>query len=122
MERIVFARTNAEFLNQVFGTDYEGFYRSRWPYDDHTWVWMVRMDGEVRNGWYNREIGSDEVWEEFVGSTQPSFRNQKEMPYRIVVKIVDGGSGREYHILGKYRYDFQNSTYKKHIFKKTSEG
>lgn len=121
MSQIVVAKTNAEFLNHFFGTNHQAFYQSRWPYNDHTWVWMVRMDGKVRDGWFNREVGSDEVWEEFVGTTQPSYRRQKEKEYRIIVKIVDGKCGREYHILGKYRYDFQNSTYKKHVFKKVSE-
>ena len=40
MEQIVYARTNAEFLNEAFGTDYKAWMRSRWEYDEDTWVWQ----------------------------------------------------------------------------------
>jgi hypothetical protein len=121
MATTVFARTNADFLNQFFGTNYRQFMRSRWPYDENTWVWMVRMDGKSRDGWINREVSPYEVWEEYAGIGAPSYNNVKEMPFRIIVRIVEGSQGREYRVLGKYRYDFHNSDYRKHIFKKFEE-
>ena len=113
---IVIARTNAEFLNQVYGTDYESFMRSRWSYSDDTWVWMVRFDEKIRQGWKNKIVSDTEIWEEYVWPDEPTYTNQVERKYRIVVEISKTPSGlREYHILGKYMFDFENSTLKKHI-------
>ena len=38
-----------------------------------------------------------------------------------IANIIDVPSGREYHILGKYKFDFEKSTNKKHILKKVEE-
>lgn len=119
-EKIVYARTNADFLNQVYGTNYKGFMRGRWPYKDDTWVWMVRMDEQIRQGWKNRIISQDEIWEEYVLDDEPTYSSEPERKYRIAVRIVDAPNGRQYHILGRYRFDFKNSTAGRHILIKDS--
>lgn len=109
MEQIVYANTNANFLNKVFGTNYKGWMRGRWEYDKDTWVWMIRLDGKVRQDWRNRKISENEIWEEYIGSETPTYRKEPERKYRIVVGIEEGSQGREYHILGKYKFDSEKS-------------
>lgn len=121
MSRIIFAKTHADFLNEAFGTDYKAYMKSRWNYDSKTWVWMVRIDNKIRDGWVNKIISENEIWEEYVWDIEPTYTNEPERPYRIVAKIVDAPYGREYHILGKYKFDFEASTNKKHILRKVEE-
>ena len=120
MSKIIYARTHADFLNQVFGTNYKQYMRGRWKYNDSTWVWMVYMDGKVRNDWRNRIVSNDEIWEERVcGDTD--YHGEPEKPYRIVVRIVDTSRGREYHILGLYKFDFESCTSQKNVLRKIGE-
>lgn len=121
MSKIIIAKTNAEFLNQEYGTDYKAFMKSRWSYTDNTWVWMVRLDSKVRNGWRNRIISEDEIWEEYVDVGVPTYADEFEKKFRIVASIVEGARGREYRVLGKYAFDFENSTNRRHILRKVSE-
>ena len=121
MSKIIFAKTNAEFLNQEYKTDYKAFMKSRWSCTDNTWVWMVRLDGKVRNGWRNRIISEDEIWEEYVDVGMPTYADEFEKKFRIVASIVEGARGREYRVLGRYAFDFENSTNRRHILKKVSE-
>ena len=44
MPKVIFAKTHAAFLNQVFNTNYKSYMKSRWVYDESTIVWMIRMD------------------------------------------------------------------------------
>lgn len=121
MSRIIYAKTHADFLNQAFGTDYKGYMKSRWDLDNDTWVWMVYIDEQVRSGWVNKIISEDQICEEYVWSDEPTYKNEPERAYRIVVRIVNTTRGREYHVLGKYKIDFVESTNKKHILKKIAE-
>ena len=121
MSKIIYAKTHADFLNQAFGTNYKGYMKSRWDYSQNTWVWMVRIDNQVRDGWVNRIINENEIWEEYVWNNEPTYSGESEREYRIVASIIDSPLGREYHILGKYKFDFERSTNKKHILKKVEE-
>ena len=121
MSKIIYAKTHADFLNQAFGTNYKGYMKSRWTYSNNTWVWMVRIDSQVRDGWVNKIINEHELWEEYVWNNEPTYSVEPERAYRIVVNIVESPGGREYHILGKYKFDFEKSTNKKHILKKVEE-
>lgn len=122
MSKIVYAKTHAEFLNKIYGTNYKNYMRGRWSYDYDTWVWMVRMDGAIRDGWVNKIINENEIHEEYVWAGEPGYTSDRERRYRIAVQIIDMPGGmRVYNILGKYRYDFAESTYKKHVLKKVEE-
>ena len=121
MEKTIRAKSHADFLNQAFGTNYIAFMKTRFPYGDDTWVWMARMDGKIKSGWRNVKISENEIWEEYVGDGEPTYIKTKERAYRIAVEIVDVPYGRNYSILGKYKFDFENSTPKKHILRKIEE-
>lgn len=121
MSKIIYANTHAEFLNQAFGTDYKGYMKSRWGYDKDTWVWMVHIDGQIRAGWINTIINENEIREEYVWEDEPTYNNSIEKAYRIVANVIDHPHGREYHVLGKYKFDFNQSTNKKHILQKIQD-
>ena len=116
MEKIIQAETHAEFLNKAFGTNYLGWYKSRWNYGSDTWVWMIYIDGKIRRGWKNSFFANGNILEEYVGAGEPTYKNEVERKYRIVVQIIEKNGHREYHILGKYRYDKERSNKRKHIF------
>ena len=121
MKNVVYANSNADFLNKVYGTNYKAFMRGRYPLDSQTWVWMIRLDGKERQGWRNRVINENEIWEEYVGKEQPSYNATEERKYRIVVSIKDLPSRRAYHILGRYRFDTEKSKIGRNVLIKVSE-
>lgn len=120
MKKTIYARTNADFLNQVFGTNYRAWMKSRWEYDEDTWVWMVRFDQKLRIGWANRIISDKEIWETYIGAEPPTYVRDKKK-YRIVVATKDTAFGREYQILGLYQFDNTQSGLGRHVFIKVRE-
>lgn len=123
INKIYYAKTHADFLNQAFGTNYVSWEGGRWKLDFQTWVWMVRMDGKIRRGWRNIIINQDEIHELYVWNhIPPTYNNVPEMPYRIAVQIVDlPQEKREYRILGKYKFDVEQSTNSRHVLIKISD-
>ena len=51
----------------------------------------------------------------------PTYADESEKKFRIVTSIVEGARGREYRVLGRYAFDFENSTNRRHILRKVSE-
>ena len=102
--------TNAEFLNDNFGTNYKAYMKCRWPYSGDLKVWMIEFDGRVRYGWKNT-IAGDKVFEEFVGSEDEILKEHKsfEENYRLVVD-----KSQNYKILGVYKYNRLNSNMSKY--------
>ena len=116
MKKIYYAKTHADFLNQAFGTNYKAWMKGRWNFNEYTWVWIVRMDGATRDGWVNKIINENEIHELYTWENEPSYSNEYERPYRIAVQVIDLPDGeREYHVLGKYQFDFNQSTDRKHV-------
>jgi hypothetical protein len=111
---VVYARTNAEFLNKRFGTCYEAWMKSRWQYDENTWVWIVHFDGKNRAGWANFIVSDHEIWEKYVGQDTPTYKGDTKK-LRIVVSVLEGSRGREYHILGRFKLDEEKSTVGCHV-------
>jgi hypothetical protein len=119
--KTVYASTHADFLNQTFGTSYQAWMKSRWSYDKDTWVWMVAIDEKVRSGWKNKIIDKNEIHEYYVGNDEPTYVNEIEKPYRIIVRILEKPSTRIYSILGKYKYVTERSNERKHVFVKIED-
>ena len=105
--KIIYASTNAEFLNQAFGTNYKAWMKCGWNYGEDTIVWMIPFDDKVRDGWKNTIVDENTVREDFVGHEWDKLPAHKHLEKyrRIVVKKEEG----RYIILGLYRYDFENS-------------
>lgn len=90
------ARTYAEFLNETFGTNYKGWYKSTFEFDDETTVWMIRLDSKERDGYTNYFEGTDIIEE----SSNPTRSNKK---YRMVFKVADIRNGyKTFTFIGRY--------------------
>ena len=117
---VVYARTNAEFLNKRFGTNYKAWMKSRWEYDADTWVWMVHFDKKMRKDWRNCIVSDNEIWEEYVGKETPTYKGDGKR-FRIVVSVKDGCCGREYHILGMFKLDESKSFVGCHVLRRVED-
>ncbi|MBQ9777831.1 MAG: hypothetical protein IJW22_02790 [Clostridia bacterium] len=122
MEQIVYARTNAEFLNEAFGTNYKAWMKCGWNYDEDTIVWMVELDDKVRQGWKNTIVDVETVREDYLGREEDKLGGHRKLKnYRRIVVKKDRKNGI-YTVLGLYAYDFENSIEKnKRIWKKISD-
>lgn len=117
------ADTHAEFLNTVFGTNYEQWMQAGWHYSANVLVWMVRFYGDDGN-WVNRFLDSNTICEKYIGTTNLHNGNIIGDPtelYRIVVSITGQKSNRTYTIKGLYKYVKEQSSPHKHIYIKVTE-
>ena len=113
-----FVDTNAEFLNQAFGTNYKGWMKSGWKYAPDIIVWMVWLDDKVRNGWLNTIVEEQRVVrEDYVGKPEEQLYSHRMITefHRIVVKKGNGC----YTILGLYRC--VEATRYKRVWRKISD-
>ena len=113
-----FVSRNAEFLNQAFGTNYKGWMRCGWKYAPDIIVWMVWLDGEVREGWLNTIIEEQRiVQEDYVGKPEEQLYSHRRITefHRIVVKRDKGC----YTILGLYKC--VEATRYKRVWRKISD-
>ena len=104
-------RTNAEFLNKVFGTNYKLWLKSTYELDDSTTVWMIRIDGEKRNSFKNY-FDNGCIIEE---SLEEETRSLK--PVRMVFQIIEKNKYKTFIYLGKYSLDNEKSNKEKRVFK-----
>ena len=117
-ERTISARTNAEFLNEVVGTNYKQWYKSGYILTSNTIIWMPRINGENHSNWINIWFDNNTIHEEYVGNS--AFQDTRvKHPYRIVAEIIDDRyCGRKYKICGIFKYIKEESTITKHIWKR----
>ena len=121
-----YADTHAEFLNNVFGTNYKQWMKSVWEYDIDTIVWMVRFDKETRDGWRNSFINENELLEENLILTRKKYDGAplRELLSlrRIVIAIDESGYRRRYIFKGVFVLNEEReNTNSKHYFVKISD-
>ncbi len=104
------AKTIYEFLNKAFGTNYKLWLKSTYELDDSTTVWMIRIDGEKRQGFSNY-FDNDNIIEE---SKVESTRSLK--PIRMVFQILEKDDYKTFIYLGKYKLNKGKSTKEKREF------
>ena len=119
-ERVVYAQTNAEFLNSEFGTNYVQWYKSVWSYNNDTLVWMVKIDGSENSGWKNIWTDKDHtiIVEKYIGNDKSSIDVAVNEQYRIVAEKDFSFPVHKYYVRGLFKYDKENSTSFKHIWRK----
>lgn len=123
---IFYAVTHAEFLNNVFGTNYKQWMKSVWEYDIDTIVWMVRFDKETRDGWRNSFINENELLEENLILTRKKYDGAplRELLSlrRIVIAIDESGYRRRYIFKGVFTLNLKReNTTLRHYFIKISD-
>ena len=121
-----YADTHAEFLNNVFGTNYKQWMKSVWEYDIDTIVWMVRFDKETRDGWRNSFINENELLEENLILTRKKYDGAplRELLSlrRIVIAIDESGYRRRYIFKGVFALNKERiNTYLNHYFVKIAD-
>ena len=121
-----YADTHAEFLNNVFGTNYKQWMKSVWEYDIDTIVWMVRFDKETRDGWRNSFINENELLEENLILTRTKYDGAplRELLSlrRIVIAIDESGYRRRYIFKGVFTLNLKReNTTLRHYFIKISD-
>lgn len=116
--------THAEFLNEVFGTNYKAWMKGSWKYTEDILVWFVRINGTYTGGFKNYWQNSntiiqicDETKNEFGGIP---LHFVKIPDYRLVFEIIDGYQ-RKYIFKGLFRYNREKSVPKKLVFEKISD-
>ena len=62
----IYAKTNAELLNTLLGTDYKRYMKAYRFLRTGEMLWMPRLDGKVRSGWRNI-MQNGHIIEEYVG-------------------------------------------------------
>ena len=119
-ERTVDAQTNAEFLNSEFRTNYVQWYKSVWTLDYNTRVWMGFVDGKIRQNWRNywADKSCTVMIEEYVGKDTTVARRAIEVDYRIIAEKDFSFPIHKYYVRGLFKYDKENSTSFKHIWRK----
>ena len=106
----IYAKTHAEFLNKAFGTNYNGWMKSVWKYNDNAVVWMIRFN-QTAGGWKNTFVSHNCIREENIGGHTTWDGNPLEWFHRtkIVFEITGQGNSRKYTFRGVYKYNEKNS-------------
>lgn len=120
------ANTHAEFIEKAYHVEVKHLRHAVWTKPDGTDVWMVRMDGLVRDDWRNTRRDNDNIIvEEYVGKDSIQLKkNESVCPIRVAVCILDYhcGTGRIYTILGTYELDLNESDIKRcRVWRKVSD-
>ena len=115
--KTVIARTHAEFLNKMFGTNYVRRMNCTWKYNDQIIVWMVRFYGRVGD-WENRLLDDDDVIHERYVGDSPSGRVKWPHDARVAVAIEERNGIRQYQIKGLYRFCPDESNTRLHVFRR----
>lgn len=114
--------TNAEFLNEAFGTSYKVWRKSYLRYPNNAFlVWFVCIDGKQRNGFSNTWLNQDAILQSYEG-TESLLSGEPfslDMP-RLVFEKFDGLI-KKYVFKGVFIADRNISTPKKIILKKVSD-
>lgn len=106
LNETIYAKTNAEFLNTIFGTHYKAWMKSAWTYSLDTIVWMVRIDGKERTGWKNTFSGKDKIIQENCRHVWDWNNNPVDIHNRykrLVFEIVGDGASRKYIFRGVFK-------------------
>lgn len=118
------ADTNAEFLNEVFGTNYKAWMKGTWRYSKSAFAWFVRIDGKSRNEFVNTWLNQDTILQRYIGTEDlwdgEPLKLDAENDYRLVFEIIDKPN-RKYVFQGVFLMDRNDSTPKQMIFKKVSD-
>lgn len=110
MKKVFYASSRAEFLNAAYHTHFKTHPQAVWTKPDGTDVWMVRMDGKVRDDFKNTRY-ENKVIEEYVGHDPKLLKKTAIGLERVVVLIVDSPTSplSRYEILGTYELSLAES-------------
>ena len=104
----IYLRTNAELLNELFGTNYKAWMKSVYDYGTKR-VWLIHLDNKERNGWKNYKSVNTIIEENLRPDDVSGLRmDVKPKNERIVFSKHD-----DYFVFeGIYNYDIEKSNEK----------
>lgn len=111
---------NVDYLNKRFNRNFKGYCRCGWFYkEEEILVCMWEFDKKPNNGWINKVVDENTIFEEYVwslGEKLVTHRAFKKDQYRLIVD-----KEKDYKELGIYRYDYNESDAdRKHVWKKVA--
>lgn len=121
---VFYCRSNAKFLNEVFGTNYKAWMRCSYRYSPTTFAWFVRIDGKPRNDFINAWLDKNTILQKYVGAKglwdgEP-LKLDALGDHRLVFEIVEG-TYRKYIFQGVFLMSRDRSKEKEMLFKKVSD-
>lgn len=125
---VVYAKTHAELLNELLGTDYKAWMKSSIKLPDGKLLWMIELGNFVSaSGWINRQVGFDKISEKHIG-TEFDFdahntykgaiidRQPWNCADRVVFDMIKSGTSRKYVFRGVFRLNKESSTVDENIW------
>ncbi len=120
------ARTNAEFLNRLIGTNYKAWMKCGYRIngDPDNILWFISFDG-IKNkagfcNYYDGEIIVEEYWvEDLVHDNADFFEASYQT--RVAFDKQKSSFGYVYKFLGVFVFDKAKSKHGKHIWKRVSD-
>ena len=122
----IYARTHADFLNQLLSTNYKSYMKSSLHLSDGKLLWMIELGSFVSpSGWINR-LESNLIRESHVGPRfeygHNTYKRALEMRQyfdssdRVIFDIVKTGQGRKYIFRGVFRLNREQCTYNENVW------
>ena len=125
---VVYARTHADLLNELLGTNYKAWMKSGIRLPDGRWLWMVELGNFVSTaGWINRLVGMGKISEKHIGRDYV-FEGHSTYKYalltgdkfddsdRVIFDMDKSGSMRKYIFRGVFRLNKEESTLDENIW------
>ena len=125
---IVYARTHAELLNELLGTNYKSWMKSVKELPGGSVLWMIQLGNFVSSsGWINKLVGMNRISERHI---EKDYAFERHNTYkgsiidgqywnsadRVVFDIVKNGSNRIYIFRGVFRLNKEESTVDENIW------
>jgi len=129
----IYAKTHAEFLNTLLGTNYKAWMKSTMPLPDGKNIWMIELGRyESTSGWINKLESPDEFTEthchdEFTTHHTYVYAIQNYIPLganyvdRAIFEIVKFANKRKYIFRGVFRISKEKSTIKQNVWNMISD-
>lgn len=122
----VYARTHADLLNELLGTNYKAWMKSGIRLPDGRWLWMIELGNFVSpSGWKNRLVGN-KISEKHVGRDfvfeHNTYKNalligkKFDSSDRVVFDMDKSGSHRKYVFRGVFRLNKEESTLDENVW------
>ena len=117
----IFAKTHAEFLNQLLKKDYKAWMKSGYNLPDGKIIWMIELGPFITAaGWVNelvgRQIREEHVRSKFEYDTHNTYKNSLITGEkfcdadRVIFDIKNKSGQRKYIFRGVFRLNKEKST------------
>lgn len=130
---VIYAKTHADFLNQLLGTKHKAWMKSSVMLPDGKRLWMIELGNHVTPaGWINQLVGRDKISERHLGGgyafdSHNTYYGAREdgvswgPETRVIFDIIKGSLGRKYIFRGVFRIDRDKSSVTENVWKLIAE-